>query len=224
MITRRQNSAAAPIVQYVSTIALQIGRWFNRRTCVQCKKQGIRSTMFNGGEYGWLCDKACDTLYQKYLEYGGSLGNISVAENVGGNPSEHVRHNNPDVHHAACLARWTAPVIAAMSVRAREGGYTLAIRHSMKHDLEVSLVPWCENALAHEDLILHLRDACSSVTGMPTSWLDRKEDHVEGANNETIPLPRGEEYKLHGRGLWNWGLGGGVYVNCSIIPMQKSQQ
>jgi len=80
---------------------------------------------------------------------------------------------------------------------AREHGYALALHGSMKRDLDLIAVPWTGLAVSAEHLALALRDAAGAAFG-------------EGDPHE----------KKHGRLAWSLHLGGGPYVDLSVMPKE----
>jgi hypothetical protein len=123
-----------------------------------------------------------------------------------------------DAHHADCLARWAQPCIEKMRDAARICGYALAVHGSLAFDIDVIAVPWVVQAVPEADLIEALRKACESVTNLPT---------ICGFADDTLAAtykmePR--EQKLHGRVAWSWQLGGGVYVDCSVMPLRPDEE
>ena len=127
-------------------------------------------------------------------------------------------------HHAACLKRWAMPCILAMRKAARLHGYALATHGTLAFDIDVVAVPWMEDAATAEELIPALRSACSEVTGLPTMlWglPDLPEEHQVGDDALLNLGKKPEELRPHGRIAWSWQLGGGAYVDCSVMPLKE---
>jgi len=125
--------------------------------------------------------------------------------------------------HAQCLARWTQPVIEGMRIAARECGYALATHGSMAFDIDILLVPWVEDAEPPTVLIPRLRAECSKVTGMPTYFWGMPCEDPEMSCGDDFLLEQGkrpDDVRPHGRISWSWQLGGGAYVDCSVMPLQ----
>lgn len=96
-------------------------------------------------------------------------------------------------------------VLGRMADVARQLGYTLAIHGSMQRDCDVVAVPWTGEAVSQRELA----EALIDVSG---GFLD--------------PLEADDEYfrrgcpggKPHGRLCWSIHLGGGPYIDLSVMP------
>ena len=84
-------------------------------------------------------------------------------------------------------------------VLAREHGYALGVHGSLDRDMDLIAVPWTETASAPEDLVRALNEWVSPFV--------EKEQALSGP-----------EAKPHGRMAWNITLGGGAFVDLSIMP------
>ena len=127
-----------------------------------------------------------------------------------------------DLHHAACLHRWVPGCVVEMRHAARELGYALTTHGTMRFDIDIVCIPWVENARPAGELIPILREACSKITGMPTLFWGEPEcvETDTQVDDETLLRmgKRPDENKPHGRRQWSWQLGGGAYVDCSVMP------
>lgn len=110
-----------------------------------------------------------------------------------------------------------------MREAARQLGYALAVHGSMAFDIDVVCVPWVDGAVSADDLIPALRKACSDVTGLPTllaCFPDiPSEWHLQDEEAISLGVPVFSE-KPHGRRAYSWQLGGGAYVDCSVMPLK----
>lgn len=97
-----------------------------------------------------------------------------------------------------CLA-----FLPGMARVAKEHGYALTVHGSMARDFDFVAVPWVEEASAPADLAAALIRACGGFL----------------APHEERELPR---RKPHGRLCWAIHLGGGPYIDLSVIPPANS--
>lgn len=80
---------------------------------------------------------------------------------------------------------------------ARKRGYALTVHGSLARDFDFVAIPWTEDACPAEELAEAIRARCG---GIP--------DHK-------IPGP---VQKPHGRLAWMFHLGGGPYIDLSVMP------
>lgn len=85
---------------------------------------------------------------------------------------------------------------------AQEHGYALAVHGSLARDFDLIAVPWVEKASPPETLAGAIRDACGG-------FYDEGEDY---------PVD-----KPHGRQAWVINLGGGPYIDLSIMPPRETK-
>jgi len=85
---------------------------------------------------------------------------------------------------------------------AKECGYALALHGSMRRDLDVVAIPWTEDAVEAEELVRRLL-AGSSACLRP--------------NSAIVSKP-------HGRRCWMLHLGGGPYIDLSVMPRVTQEQ
>lgn len=90
-------------------------------------------------------------------------------------------------------------VIPSIVQLARERGYAIAVHGSLARDFDFVAVPWTEDACSAEELV----EAVVQLTGGFVN------EHDED------PFPR---RKPHGRLAWSIHLGGGPYIDLSIMP------
>jgi hypothetical protein len=109
-------------------------------------------------------------------------------------------------HGFAIEARRLADLlIPAMRERARRLGYALAVHGSLEYDIDLVAAPWTEQAVAADELAEKLRTCCEAITGF--AWVrDDKE---------------WPERKPHGRLAWSWHMGGGPYIDLSVMPRSE---
>ena len=126
-------------------------------------------------------------------------------------------HRTAEKHHLNCLERWLEPCIKEMRDTARAYGYALAVHGSLGFDIDIICVPWVKEADSPESLVSALREACGRVTHLPT-YLGRftlpTTWELENEENKECPV---FSDKPHNRQSWAILLGGGVYVDVSVM-------
>lgn len=96
-------------------------------------------------------------------------------------------------------------LIGPLREKARELGYALAVHGSLKRDIDLIACPWTDDAVAPPVLAEALRE----VTGGYWSW------SMKGADFTLAGCPGN---KPHGRLGWVINLGGGPYIDLSVMP------
>lgn len=92
-----------------------------------------------------------------------------------------------------------AALMGLIAPKARSLGYAIAIHGSMARDLDLIAVPWVEEAADAEALVEAIRAA---VGGVVTN--------------------RNPEKKPHGRIAWTIILGGGPFIDLSVMPLARA--
>lgn len=95
---------------------------------------------------------------------------------------------------------------------ARNHGYALAEHGSQRRDIDLIAVPWVEDAAPPPELAEALRIMAQEVVGIAIN-IDR-----QGAANPAYFDEGAPGSKPHGRLCWAFHLGGGPYVDLSVIP------
>lgn len=90
---------------------------------------------------------------------------------------------------------------------AREHGYALTSHGSFSRDIDLVAIPWTEEAVPAEQLAEAIRIKAAEVVGL--AFIAPHEEHE---------LPR---HKPHGRLCWSFHLGGGPYIDLSVMPRDK---
>lgn len=117
-----------------------------------------------------------------------------------------------DVSNAVAYAL----LIPELMKAGREVGYAIAAHGSLVRDLDLIAVPWTEEAVSPERLIMHLTAA---VDGRIRNGGKRVKK--EGSDEEVWERTHGSEptAKPHGRLAWAIHLGhNGLYVDVSVMP------
>jgi hypothetical protein len=100
-----------------------------------------------------------------------------------------------------------ASVLHGLRERLKEKGYALAIHGSLQRDMDLVAVPWTEEAVP-PDVIVKLVQEYTG--GMIVH--DEKAYQTDYMKHSPHPLP-------HGRMAWSLHLGGGPYIDLSIMPL-----
>lgn len=92
-------------------------------------------------------------------------------------------------------------VIAA----AHKMGYAIAVHGSMKRDLDLIACPWVTKAATAEELVEAIREAVGGF------MLNDGTDPNDYTRRNPQPM-------AHGRLAWSIHLGGGPYIDLSVMP------
>lgn len=93
-------------------------------------------------------------------------------------------------------------VIGPMRESAREVGYAIGVHGSLARDIDLIGVPWTEDAIPAYQFACRMREVCEQVTGAG----------IWGAEPQPRPKP-------HGRKGWTFYIGGGSYIDLSVMPL-----
>jgi hypothetical protein len=93
-----------------------------------------------------------------------------------------------------------------LATKARRLGYALAPHGSMARDIDLIAVPWTEDAVSGSELVRVIAEMCNGYLAERTS--------AGGRPKPTV--------KPHGRRAWSIHLGGGAYIDLSVMPRRKS--
>lgn len=117
-----------------------------------------------------------------------------------------------DVSNAVAYAL----LIPKLMKAGREVGYSIAVHGSMARDLDVVAIPWTEEAVSAERVVMHLTVA---VNGRLRNSGRKKPDSDEW---ETVHGSAPAE-KPHGRLGWVIYIGDdGLYIDISVMPRVTS--
>ncbi len=118
-----------------------------------------------------------------------------------------------DVSNATAYAL----LIPTLMKAGREVGYAIAVHGSLARDLDIVAIPWTDEAVNAERLVLHLMAA---VDGRIRNGSKPK----EGVENEWIRVLGSEPtQKPHGRLAWSIHVGhDGLYLDISVMPRVTS--
>lgn len=99
------------------------------------------------------------------------------------------------------LYTWIWPALVAAG---RRMGYAMALHGSMARDLDIIAAPWTEEAASAEELIAKIREVLQI-------YID----------DEHLQHPHFYSEKPHGRRAWSLHMGGGAYIDLSVMPREE---
>jgi hypothetical protein len=117
------------------------------------------------------------------------------------------RHQERPSPHAHLTQEYYRALIRALRHVAERYGYALAVHGSLKYDIDLVACPWRDSACSPESLAEAIRKAAEAIVGQCFI-----------APHETKTLP---EKKPCGRLGWAFHLGGGPYIDLSVMPIGK---
>lgn len=100
-------------------------------------------------------------------------------------------------------------LIEPLREKARELGYALGVHGTLKRDIDLIACPWTAEAVPAHDLADALLGVAGNVHGI--AFLSPPEDKLY----QRAGCPG---YKPHGRLCWTIHLGGGPYIDLSVMP------
>jgi len=123
--------------------------------------------------------------------------------------------SRPSEDHIRRAHKLVAILLPALREVARRHGYALAVHGSLERDIDLLAVPWRDGAFDADTLARAIHAACEAVMGCavgPAGWTaSAKWEPPPGS----LPNPA---HKPHGRRAWSIHLGGGPYLDLSIMP------
>jgi hypothetical protein len=87
---------------------------------------------------------------------------------------------------------------------ARSKGYALGVHGSLVFDIDLIACPWTPDAVSAKELAAAICEEAQRVSGIAFM-----------APHEQYEFPRN---KPHGRLCWSFHLGGGPYIDLSVMP------
>lgn len=100
-------------------------------------------------------------------------------------------------------------LIVPLRDTAAELGYALAVHGTLKRDIDLIAVPWTDAAVQPHDLAEALGRKAQEVNGVAFLLPHETGDYFLAG----CPLS-----KPHGRLTWTFHLGGGPYIDLSVMP------
>jgi len=104
-------------------------------------------------------------------------------------------------HHAERCRELADILIVPLREVARRYGYALGVHGSLSYDIDLIACPWRESCASQETVAEAIRKAVEAIVGAAEVITDK--------------CP---EQKPHGRLAWSFHMGGGPYVDLSVMP------
>ena len=104
-------------------------------------------------------------------------------------------------HHAERCRELANILIVPLREVARRHGYALAVHGSLSYDIDLIACPWTTTCTSAESVAAAIQEAVRAIVG-----------HAENIGED------GPERKPHGRLAWSFHMGGGPYVDLSVMP------
>jgi len=123
--------------------------------------------------------------------------------------------SRPSEDHIRRSHRLVGILLPALREVSRRYGYALGVHGSLERDIDLIAVPWTDGALDATDLAAALYTACKAIMGFATGPAGWTEKETWGPPDGSLPNP---SRKPHGRLAWTIVLGGGPYLDVSIMP------
>lgn len=102
-------------------------------------------------------------------------------------------------------------LIGPLREQARSLGYAIAVHGSVKRDIDLVAIPWTSDGGDARQLA----DALFATTAIVMGFVPVRSWSMKGAEHTLAGCP-GD--KPHGRLGWVFQLGGGVYIDLSVMP------
>ncbi len=106
-------------------------------------------------------------------------------------------------------------LVPALRETARRHGYALTEHGSRERDIDLVAIPWEEMASDATALVGSFFSVCVAVLGFATWSGNWREGETFDPPSGSLPNP---ERKPHGRLGWTIILGGGPYIDLSVMP------
>lgn len=110
-----------------------------------------------------------------------------------------------------------AKLIEPLRAKARELGYALGVHGSLVFDIDLIAAPWAKEAVEPKMLAEALRVVAEEIIGFAFN-----SDAYNASNPDYFH--NGEPgLKPHGRLVWSYHLGGGPYIDLSVLPFNPNK-
>lgn len=106
-------------------------------------------------------------------------------------------------------------LIVGMREAARRHGYALAVHGSLSYDIDLIACPWSAHACEPRTVAEAIRKVAEAISG--TALLSDR----DGAANPEYFDNGQPGAKPFGRLVWSFHLGGGPYIDLSVMPRQE---
>jgi hypothetical protein len=119
-----------------------------------------------------------------------------------------------------------ALVIGPIRETARKCGYAVGVHGSLARDIDLIAVPWTRDAVSGNELAERLIRTVERLLGKASKrarWHDRRGRPTEAffRGHVVAPGTKGTQPKPHGRRCWSIHLGGGPYIDLSVMPRRR---
>lgn len=114
--------------------------------------------------------------------------------------------------HAALSREYADVLLPALRYKARQLGYAIGLHGSLRADIDLIAAPWTPEAVPAPELAEALRVVAEAIIGQAKCF-DRL-----GADNPDYFDQGMPGHKPHGRLCWSFHLGGGPYIDLSVMP------
>jgi len=121
----------------------------------------------------------------------------------------------PFPEHAPKTVKAFGKLIKPLRARARELGYALGVHGTLLRDIDLIAAPWSRDAVSARHLAEALRIEAERVIGFA---FDRD---ASRSNNPHYFNEGSPGHKPHGRRCWTFHLGGGPYIDLSVMPREN---
>lgn len=123
--------------------------------------------------------------------------------------------SRPSEEHIRRARHLVAVLLPALREVARRNGYALALHGSLERDIDLIAAPWRDGATDATELVREFFAVCRAVLGHATGPGGWTEQETFEPPTGSLPNP---DRKPHGRLGWSILLGGGPYLDVSVMP------
>lgn len=117
--------------------------------------------------------------------------------------------------HAALCADYAARLLPGLRDRACELGYAIGVHGSLVFDIDLIACPWTSKAVVARHLADAIRAKAEEVLGIAFALPEESGEYF---------LRGSPGAKPHGRLVWSFHLGGGPYIDLSVMPRLEEQR
>jgi hypothetical protein len=107
------------------------------------------------------------------------------------------------------LPAWYAVLYIRVAAKARSMGYAIAVHGSMVRDVDLIAIPWTDNAVSARELVKAIAAICNGYLA---------QSKPEEGGRYRVPM-----IKPHGRLAYSIHLGGGPYIDLSVMPRKRKR-
>lgn len=118
------------------------------------------------------------------------------------------RHHERPSPHAHLTREYYEVLIKPLRHVAERCGYALAVHGSLNYDIDLVACPWRDNPIDAASLAETIRKTAEAIIGI-----------AEIRESDKLP-----EKKPCGRLGWSFYLGGGPYIDLSVMPVVEEQK